>query len=315
MADSTGSVDAPRRLSASSWFKAKASKVVATFSEGAKQIQLIGQQAKEATGLATKTVDEDLDAHLKRFSQMQKDLGSFTHIMKMTAMNLLAFSHSQSSLGSALLELTSAIPELSTELMLNKTLQDSMSKNGSALMTAMTNFTNNINQFSSGDLKKIFTLQKVYDQKRLEYDIDRLALEKEKVVKEEKHSPERVALLEERFAGSCQVLQDLKKQLQATISDLDKYKMILFREQLVLLQKAFSYYLAGNDVELSNVIQLLPTNSHVSFSSADAFHSSDDSSTCSTIQPNTDNSLIFNISSSSSASDLNVAVALSESEG
>ncbi|XP_066919629.1 arfaptin-2-like isoform X2 [Clytia hemisphaerica] len=209
------------------------------------------QMVSEKMGRRTRTVDTELEKHIQGLKEMQL---RYTNLLKLSKQFQSQFQNilvTQKLMGEAFNELAVKSPDLQEEFSQNAELQKVVSKNGDALISALTFFNENLWTLSTKTIEDTIQTIRDYENCRIEYDAYRTDLEAHEAVGQSMKTEQ----ARKEFNEHKEKFESLRNNLQIKMKFLEENKVKVMRKQLLILHNALAAYFSGNKDELEKTMK------------------------------------------------------------
>lgn len=209
------------------------------------------QMVSEKMGRRTRTVDTEMEKHIQTLRDTQTRYANLLKISRQFTNQFQQIVATEKLLGEAFTELSLKSPDLQDEFNQNATLQKVVSKNGDALINALTFFTENLQTLSTKTIDDTILTIRDYENARIEYDAYRTDLEAFEAQGESFRTEE----AKKAYLAQKEKFESLRNNLQIKMRFLEENKVKVMRKQLLILHNSLAAYFSGNKDELEKTMK------------------------------------------------------------
>lgn len=209
------------------------------------------QMVSEKMGRRTRTVDTEMEKHILGLRETQTRYANLLKISRQFTSQFQQIIATEKLLGEAFTELSLKSPDLQDEFNQNACLQKVVSKNGEALISALTFFTENLQTLSTKTIDDTIITIREYESARIEYDAYRTDLETFEAQGESFRTEE----AKKAYLAQKEKFESLRNNLQIKMRFLEENKAKVMRKQLLILHNSLAAYFSGNKDELEKTMK------------------------------------------------------------
>ncbi|XP_034043447.1 arfaptin-1 isoform X2 [Thalassophryne amazonica] len=213
------------------------------------------QILSEKLGRGSRTVDLELEAQIEVLRDNKRKYQNVIRLAQTLASQLSQIMQTQRQLGDAFADLSLKSPELHEEFGFNADTQKLLSKNGEALLSAITFFISSVNTLVDKTIEDTMINIKQYEAARVEYDAYRTDLEELNLGPRDTATMPKIEQSQQQFQIHREKYERMRSDVSIKLKFLEENKVKVLHNQLILFHNAIAAYYAGNQQQLEQTLK------------------------------------------------------------
>nr|CAG4641084.1 EOG090X0AQE [Eulimnadia texana] len=213
------------------------------------------QLIAEKLGKTSRTVDTELEIQIEQLRDMQKKYSNILRLSRALTSHFQNAVSTQQGLGEAFADLAQKSPELRSEFLCNAETQQSLSRSGEALLSALHFFVSSVNTLVNKTMEDTLITVKRYESARIEYDAYRTDLELAMQGTRADSNSAALAEVQRAYDERKTEFEKLRADVSIKLRFLDENRIKVMHKQLLLFHQAVSSYFSGNQAALDATLK------------------------------------------------------------